>query len=406
MNCDMQSLVVLVLAALTLASCTSLPGNHVKLIEAPEVVSLAQREFGYKPLDQIEIAYATNRRKSEDGKKSEPYASGRGQNVWLGFASLEIERGKRSGKIHLKETRESGVLKSSVGVWSLPASKDAIEGEAAFFSQLNRKLDASKKGDLVIYLSGYQMPFSDPLLVSGQFSSLAANRVVFLGYSWPTTPSITSYFRDLESAEYSSRNLRLLLKQLAAKSHARRIHIFAYSAGTRLAARTLQEINLETGSESVARQRYRLGQVALISSDMDRELFGSFLADDITRACEHLSVYRSSKDGILGMSGWLFSRGRLGHVSKKENIPGHRREYLKKLDKLDIIDVSDARSVGGFGGHFYFYKSPWVSSDLLLSFISDLTPSERGLVRADDQFTWSFPSDYSERLEALARSGR
>jgi len=402
----MQSLVTVALAALTLVSCTSLPGNHVKLIEAPEVVSLAQREFGYKPLDQVEVAYATGREKSEDAGDSPSYGNGRGQKVWLGFASLEIERRRKSGRIHLKEVREEGVLKSSVGAWDIPPSQSSIEGEDAFFRRLNQKLDASKEGDLVIYISGFRMPFSDPLLVSGQFSSLAANNLVFLGYSWPTTPSLTSYFRDLESAEYSSRSLRLLLRELATKSHAKRIHILAYSAGTRLAARTLQEINLETRSESVARQRYRLGQVALVSSDMDRQLFGSFLADDITRACEHLSVYRSSKDGILGLSGWVFSRGRLGHVPKNEVYPAHRRDYLRKVSKLDVIDVSDAPSAGALGGHFYFYKSPWVSSDLLLSFISNLSPAQRGLVRRDDEFAWSFPDDYPDRLQSLADKRR
>ncbi|GAA5479393.1 alpha/beta hydrolase [Haloferula helveola] len=399
----MQYLAILAFAVLGLVSCSTLPGNQTALIRSPEVVSLAREEFGYKPLDRIEIAYATDREKPAGGGTSGDYEDQRGLRVWLGFADLEVKNREKSGRIQLNQVRESGVLHASVGAWDLPASKEEMAGEAEFFRHLNRKLDATKKGDLVIYISGFRMPFSDPLLVSGQFSSLAADNVVFMGYSWPTTPTLTSYFRDIETAEYSSRNLRLLLRQLAAKSSARRIHIFAYSAGTRLAARTLQEINLETRSDSAARQRYRLGQVALVSSDMDRQLFGSFLADDITRACERLLVYRSGKDGILGLSGWLFSRGRLGHVPKDEAYPPHRRDYLRKLDKLDVVDVSDAPFAGSYGGHFYFFQSPWVSSDLLLSFVSDLRPGSRGLVRDDQSFAWKFPADYPERLEAIAR---
>lgn len=402
----MRKLAILALATGVLASCSSIQPTSSKLIRAPEVVTLAEREFGYRPADKIEIAYATDREKSSDPEKGRAYRDKRGLKVWLGFASLEVRDRKDSGRIHLTGMRESGVLKASVGEWDLPASAEEAAGEAGFFRELNRKLDASKKGDLVIYISGFRMPFTDPLLVSGQFSSLAADNVVFLGYSWPTTPTLTSYFRDLESAEYSSRNLRTLLRQLAEKSTARRIHIVSYSAGTRLAARTLQEINLETGSESVARQRYRLGQVALVSSDMDRQLFGSFLADDLTRACEHLLVYRSSKDGILGLSGWVFGRQRLGHVSKNEKFAPHQLEYLRQLDKLDIVDVSEARLVSGFGGHFYFLHSPWVSSDLLLSFVSNRSPAERGLVRDEDEFAWSFPADYPQRLEALAERSR
>lgn len=404
----MQGLLAVVLATWVVvsSSCSSLPGNQTSLIEAPEVVALAEREFGYRPLDEIEIAYATDREKAPDSGQPPEYVDHRGLKVWLGFADLEILHRGSSGKIELKQIRESGVLGASEGAWDLPASAQEVAGETEFFRHLNRRLDASKKGDLVIYISGFRMPFTDPMLVSGQFSSLAADHVVFLGYSWPTTPSLTSYLRDIETAEYSSRNLRLLIGQLAAKSQARRIHIFAYSAGTRLAARTLHEIQLECGSAAVARQRYRIGHVALVSSDMDRQLFGSFLSDNLTDACERLSIYRSGKDGILGLSGWFFSRGRLGHLPKHEDFPPHRREYLRNLDKLSIIDVSDAPGAGAWGGHFYFFKSPWVSSDLLLSFISELRPSERGLVRDDDRFSWAFPADYPERLEALARSRR
>lgn len=404
MNWGMLRIVVVAVAALALVSCTSLPGNHIDVIRSPEVVSLVQREFGYKPLDKVEIAYATDRGKIADSDEDPAYADERGLSVWLGFAEVEITNREKSGRVQINDVRESGVLSASVGAWDHPPSKEDLAGEAEFFRKLNRKLDASKKKDLVIYIPGFRMPFTDPLLVSGQFSSLATDNVVFLGYSWPTTPSLTSYFRDIESAEYSSRNLRLLIRQLAAKSKARRIHILSYSAGTRLTARTLHEINLETGSEAVARKRYRLGQVALISSDMDRQLFGSFLVDNITRACDRLLVYRSTKDGILGFSGWLFSRGRLGQLSEDEKYPAHRREYLRKIKKLHIVDVSDAPSVSSIGGHFYFYKSPWVSSDLLLSLVSERSPSERCLVRDENEFSWSFPPDYPARLEALARS--
>ena len=49
-------------------------------------------------------------------------------------------------------------------------------------------------------------------------------------------------------------------------------------------------------------------------------------------------------------------------------------------------------------GHSYFQQSPWVSSDILMLLMHDLTPQQRGLVKGDAM--WTFPPDYIERLQA------
>ena len=49
-------------------------------------------------------------------------------------------------------------------------------------------------------------------------------------------------------------------------------------------------------------------------------------------------------------------------------------------------------------GHAYFRSSPSVSSDILMTLMYDLDPSERGLERVEGLPTWEFPLDYRERL--------
>ena len=59
--------------------------------------------------------------------------------------------------------------------------------------------------------------------------------------------------------------------------------------------------------------------------------------------------------------------------------------------------VAEASDAGN--GHAYFRKSPWASSDVLMTLATDLGPEERGLVREDSPI-WIFPPDYLERLRA------
>lgn len=57
-------------------------------------------------------------------------------------------------------------------------------------------------------------------------------------------------------------------------------------------------------------------------------------------------------------------------------------------------------------GQPYFCKSPWVSSDLLVSLKYGLAPAGRGLVQTSAVPVWTFPPDYIDRLrQALTAMG-
>ena len=74
--------------------------------------------------------------------------------------------------------------------------------------------------------------------------------------------------------------------------------------------------------------------------------------------------------------------------------------YLNEHPELVLIDVTAAEGAATGNGHAYFRKSPWASSDVLMTLRHDLEPAERGLVRSDDVPIWTFPPDYIERLWA------
>ena len=76
-------------------------------------------------------------------------------------------------------------------------------------------------------------------------------------------------------------------------------------------------------------------------------------------------------------------------------------EYLYQNEAdISIINVTEASEATAGNGHGYFRRSPWSSSDILITLAYGLSPTERGLVRGEDLPIWSFPADYIKRLRA------
>ncbi|MEE8055621.1 MAG: hypothetical protein V3T38_06200, partial [Gammaproteobacteria bacterium] len=67
---------------------------------------------------------------------------------------------------------------------------------------------------------------------------------------------------------------------------------------------------------------------------------------------------------------------------------------------ISVIDVASAEGSTHGNGHAYFRKSPWASSDILMTLAYDLPPAECGLVRKTGASVWTFPPDYIEHLRA------
>ena len=65
-----------------------------------------------------------------------------------------------------------------------------------------------------------------------------------------------------------------------------------------------------------------------------------------------------------------------------------------------MINVTAAEDSLTGNGHRYLRKSPWVSSDILMTLKFNLKPNERGLVQTEGQAVWAFPADYISRLTA------
>ena len=419
--------------ALLLAGCAGSVPHTLDLMPAPTacghtdaslcVAETADTRTGTGSLDML---YATNRAPATaGGDENEPYYSGeRGYLVRVGSAAIafgdsniswdEARRisllKNRPGAfpLEVRDVRESGILASSVSVFTPAEIAASVDDSASreFVQAIESRLARSPVKDIYIYVHGYKVNFENPLLVASEMWHFLGHEGAFIAFSWPSTPARLAYMKDIETAHVSAWGLRQFLDFLARETSAERIHILGYSAGTRVVLTALYEMALihQHEPQAEASSKTRIGNVILVGSDVDTGTFASYIIDGLMHVQERLTLYTSPSDKALSLSEKIFAHRRVGQI-----LPGtldeRMRGFATSSSRLALIDVADADKFDDGNGHAYFRKSPWVSSDILMTLRYGLAPAERGLEQSGDSPVWRFPDDYLPRFEsALAQA--
>ena len=400
---------------LLLAGCGPNLYNSVDLMPSPAIFADGRLD----PFENVstenfssrtQLFYATDRQPAGPDDPQGSYNNERGLVLRTGVASVTvdppIETWEEARRISLSSersqtyslsvegTKETGIMPFSATNFleNPPSNADTAAAGKHFASQINRQLSRSSNQDIFIYTHGYNVDFDYATLVSKELQHFLGYQGAFISYNWTATPSRLAYFRDQESALATRRNLRTLVEFLSENTNARRIHLIGYSAGSRLVFDAAYQLALGAASD------VRLGKLVLIGSDLDRGYFVQAIEDGLLDVVTDLTLYQSGTDSALALSRLVYGRARLGETSGVNDVGPRVRSVLRNLDNLNIIDVSDAEASDTGNGHWYFRSSPWASSDLFLSLLTDKTPAERGLVRRTGQVVWRFPEDYLERL--------
>jgi esterase/lipase superfamily enzyme len=274
----------------------------------------------------------------------------------------------------------------------------------AFLVELDAAIAASSSGDLLVYVHGTKVDFTRPLMRSAELAHYAGNRFPVLVFGWPAHGNILSYVfgSDREHAEGSSVPLEGLLELLAERTHAGRIHVLAYSAGCETASRALESLRGDHADARRAerREKLRIGTVVLASGDVERHAF-DHRAPAIHDLAERLVVYMSDSDSALeAAEKWMTAGTRLG--DDREPLDAQEVALYASLPRLELVDVSAYQLDRGFDitGHHYWYRHPWVSSDLLTLLCMGLEADKRGLIRHPKGHSWGYPPDFPERVRA------
>ena len=118
-----------------------------------------------------------------------------------------------------------------------------------------------------------------------------------------------------------------------------RINIIGYSAGTRVIIDALDQLSLMSAAVEDAglQQNLPIGQVILVGSDYDRDLFAAALVNGLLHLPERLTIYLSESDRALGIAQWVFGRNRLGQMwqERPAKTPGRRISPQKQVSRAD-----------------------------------------------------------------------
>lgn len=416
---------VIMAVGFALQACAGKRPPTLALMPAPEAFSdgafdRAADDRAVGDIPDGGLLYATGRQKSLGNAPGDFYTTERSLVVHLGEAQISVSRPDitwrqarelallkapaRDYPIQVSGVTEYGILERSVTPYLDPGplATPPASATAQFTREVNRRLGRTGQKDVYIYVHGYKVTFDNPVLVAAEMWHFMGYEGVFIAYSWPATPEATAYVGDVDTAMGMARNLRELVRTLETETEAERIHIIGYSAGTRLVSRTLEQMALLNRDRSQGAYRYgsRLENVFLVSSDVDRSVFGAYLADGILEVSRHLIIYASEKDEALKISEAITGHQRLGEALPAESVPPSLAQLLKsRADRISYIDVSQAPKVGAGNGHGYFRGSPWVSSDLMVKLMYRLDPEVRGLVRDPRTGILAFPADYDRRMQ-------
>ena len=414
-------LVVLALM-ISVSSCSSSRRYKINLMPAPAVFedgAVDPLPKGTPPVsyDDFRILYATDRKPSDDPDNRPFYLDEAGFIIRLGEARIKagpagtdwetvrhISLAKKRSEdypLEVVSVDENGYLPSTYSFLtrSIPESTLAGQRGRKFADEVDERMAASGVKDVYVYLHGFRVKFDIPALVAAELWHFLGYRGAFISYSWASTPSLFAYFADLEAAVILARKFRLFLTYLAEETQAEKIHIIAFSAGSRLVVRALHQLALlrKEDPNKEIRREVRIGNVIIVGGDISHEEFGVAMADGLLRIPERTTIYVSSADRPLAFVRRLFRRERLGEMWAEE-LPARAANFLSANPSLQFIDVTGAADSTYGNGHSFFRKSPWVSSDLIALLGYDLGAAQRGLEKDEDLLVWTFPPDFIERL--------
>jgi esterase/lipase superfamily enzyme len=215
---------------------------------------------------------------------------------------------------------------------------------------------------------------------------------------------LRDYLTDVETTAFTAQHFRMLLAYLALNTEARRIHIVCYSAGARIVSQALHELRLMGYGFPANRlkEKLKIGQVVFAAPDIDLMLFVARYRDRFGDIADTITIYTNANDTALHWALRFIGWPRLGAPGELGLTPEELRTF-SIMENTWVIDVAAAEDTDAGNGHGYFIKSPWVSTDLLLTLRYGFDPGNRGLVLRPDGLNYEFPGTYPEKIAKVAQ---
>ena len=363
--------------------------------------------------NRVVVAYATNRMGSgtEDEKKyitlfdktlrlgATQVRIGSEKETWVDIYGLSTIN-KRQGDIvlDLEVTKELAQV-------DFDDSIEELSPEARyFFEKLNEALERTLDKDLILYVHGANNTFYRSSAQAAQFHHFTGRNTVVMFYAWPSAASLLRYAVDVNNARRTVPVFARLLEILGRYSNADNIDILAYSAGAQVLSPALAELREKYGDEDIdqLKKRLRLGEIYFAAPDVDFRVFLENLATYIDLP-KHVTLALNPDDSVLKYAARHHKVSRAGRPDPDE-LSGEETQWVIDASRkmpLDILWItSETIPDMDKGSHSFWYSHPWVSTDMLVQFLFQARPEDRGLAEYEGERgsrIWYFPEDYPEQ---------
>jgi len=382
---------------------------------------------------RIELLYVTDREPEENSETGLPYGEERARSLAFGTAVVdmaptldwrELERqsqlAERSTEVNLEMGRIEELGRFPLEPYAMERTPSGVKRakrvvanhertKAEFRAELQRHLARSQKGEVMLYVHGFNETFATAAYTAAELCHFFGREHACAFFTWPSSASggfLTSYTSTTESAEYAVGHLIKTIRLIARTPGVTGVQLLAHSRGTAVLLSALRELVIQTiaaGHEPA--HVLKIDNLVLMSPDIDAdvarqkiEIFSSdpdliarWNKERLPRVINgRLTLYTSPSDRALLASTILFrSRKRVGRL-RPEDVPPEARDYFSKWGNIDLI-VYEGKATDRFG-HSYFSTNPEVSADLVQLIRYGRAPGdpERPLVPMGAA-TWKFP---------------
>jgi len=363
--------------------------------------------------EPIPVFVMSGRNVEDLNRKPDPFGNDRAHIPSLGIAYITVGADLTPEQLHAetisdKKRKKARVVFDRVELSEAPIKLDPwhVKDNVVRFQDnpwvqaVKEQLDHSGGRNVTIFVHGYNANFIDNTLIAGEIFHYLGRKGAMISFEWPSESRLLGYIQDKGNATYSTRHFRALISNIAKECNVDSITIIGHSAGTPIVVNALRELRLlefDLPADQL-QAKYAIGRVVLAAPDMDLMAFTNAVQDRFHELTTGVAVYASPKDRALGLSEKLYGNSRLGRAVGK--IKPFERKLLQSVPKIELVDASVAESEFGSAlGHSYFFRDPWVSSDIG-SFILGRSPAARGLIKENgDEVFWEFPQDYPQQLK-------
>ncbi|MFG0283371.1 MAG: alpha/beta hydrolase, partial [Phycisphaerales bacterium JB039] len=247
--------------------------------------------------------------------------------------------------------------------------------------------------------------FYNACVFAAELDHFTGRDMVAIAYAWPTHQDILPYLfgEDVDRAYESAHQFAALLRMLAERTTAERINIICWSAGGRVVSLALDELDRYERSHGFDPASLRLGAAIFAAPDVPAHRFLERLPG-IHDVVERIIITASDNDVALEKAAeFMGGDMRMGLID--DSLDPDALADLDRFDHIELVDVSYDKDQRGFDidGHRYWFRHPWVASDVVLVTRTRLPADQRGLERSHIDRVWFLPADYPDRVRTAAR---